>query len=142
MKKVRFKVIIIIGIVLILIAVYFNWNNPVLPQFEYTSDGYTYGGEININGVKYIGISEDLFEKIYDSIRKQGIVPFNPTAIGRINYINADEVWEYNIYGNETAENRILLKGEEDIAFNDVCFPVIYCCRQDILESYKDTETE
>ena len=135
--KTRYKVLMSIGILaLIIVILSILWT---LPKYEYIPGEYT--GKLVINGTVYeeLGVYES--EEIYQELEKQGITPFeDEIAIGEMDYISGVFVWKYRIYGSKSIENRILLRGEEDIFLNDANFPEVYFCRQDILEQYKDTD--
>jgi hypothetical protein len=128
--------IIIIITISTLISIMHSKNDT---KFEYVDNGYATGSTLNINGEIYEEINEETFSNILTKIEKQGINPYSNEAICNIDYKKANGHWEYAVYGNLDMKNRILLKGEEDIAFNDVNYPDIYFCRQDILNLYRDT---
>lgn len=135
--KTRYKVLMSFGILaLIVVILSILWTQP---KYEYIPGEYT--GKLVINGTVYEEIREYKYKEIYQALKEQGITPFeDETAIGIMDYIFVDDVWKYEIYGSKSVENRILLRGEEDFFLNDVNYPEVYFCRQDILEHYKETE--
>ncbi|MGE5495575.1 MAG: hypothetical protein ACM3S4_09780 [Burkholderiales bacterium] len=135
--KTRYKVLITFGILaLIYLILSIVWT---LPKYEYIPGEYT--GKLEIDGIIYeeLGVNES--ERIYREFEKQGIDPFeDEITIGEMDYISGDDIWKYRIYGNKNIEDRILLRGEEHIFLNDANYPIVYFCRQDIHEQYKEME--
>lgn len=128
MKKLKTKnkiLLSILSVIVLIIVILINWDNITLPKYEFTDSGYSIGSKIDINGVIYEEISEEEFNEIE---RKLNIDSSKFSLIGRIDYVQVDDIWKYHIYGNKSVEDRILLKGHT--YENWVNYPELYFCRK------------
>lgn len=145
MAKMRrsMKGLIIIGIIVLSIVLFFNLDNIryyiFTPKYEYCEEN---GRDvINMDGIIYEEISGRMFEEIYDDMVSKGIDPFDG-VVGRMDYIDAGDIWKFWIYGKKEVEQRILLKGHDAYVLHDANYPEVYFCREDVLKSYQEQLTE
>lgn len=144
MKKAHRR-LVALGIIIFVIVLLFNLNNisyVLLPEYYNTYDESNDMDKINIEGKVYVGVNEQQFNAIDRKLVNQGIYTDETNAIGRMNYIVGTSIWRFRIYGNKNADHRILLKGKEAYTFNDANFPEVYFCREDILNSYRESTIE
>lgn len=136
--------LIIAGIIVLLIVLLFNSHNIsyyiLTPKYEYCEEN---GRDvINMDGIIYEEISVLMFERIYDDMVSKGIDPFDDDAVGRMDYIDAGDIWKFWIYGKKEVEQRILLKGHDAYVLHDANYPEVYFCREDVLKSYQEQIAE
>jgi hypothetical protein len=138
--KTRYKILIIIGVIIILIITFFNLENiryMLSLKYEYEREENSIFGKINIEGVIYEEITKDSFNKIYTYLENEGMESYEDKIIGKIDYVDID-IWKYWVYGRRDMDDRILLKGRDSYDFHDANYPELYFCRQDILHSIQD----
>ncbi len=135
--KTRYKVVLAVAIIILVIVVVAYWDDITLQKYEYIDYGYFTGNTIDIEGVIYVSVNEDTYNAIYQAMKKQGISPFAYEAIGRFDYTLGDNALKYKLYGSKNIQNRILLSGE-DAYIIDSNYPKVYFCRQDILQTFGD----
>ena len=134
--------LIVLGVIVLAIVVLFNWSSIIYlisPSYEYLSNGYDTGSTMEIEGVVYEEINQDMFKKILNQLPSN---QWHDSVIGTMVYNYASLSGEYIIYGNKDLQNRILLKGQSIVIVNDNIYPVLFFCRQDILDEYKETQKD
>ena len=138
--KTRNRNLVICGLIIILILVFFNLENiryTLAPKYEYEREENSIFGTINIEGVIYEEITKDTFNIIHTHLKGEGIESYEDKVIGKIDYVDID-IWKYWVYGIRDLDDKILLKGKDAYNFHDANYPEIYFCRQDILHSIQD----
>ena len=137
MKKRSTALFIILAILIILTCIILSIKLWSEAKYDYTETGYDYGSILTIEETKYIELDKSMYEEIAEKLLKEKNYNPNHKFILKIRYPYIDEMWKYNIYGNENLGERILLIGE-DSSIIDSNRTEAYFCRQDVFKSLKD----
>ena len=140
MKKMKTgnKVLILIMVIIVsligMILLIFNWDDIILKEYKYSD------GNIIIDGVIYVEISESQFNEMIDISESNNLNYYESHKIGKYDLIyiseySGESVTKYRILGNKNIEDRILLECDDLHIKFDVRNPVMYFCRLDILSS-------